>query len=417
MNVLTIGDKKFSVEIAKQLKKHNVYAIVGEKLNLQIKKAFYKIKKDIILLPHKKLKNFSYFAGIQWGKIPPLNENLVNNMVHCESVVMKMYERIKSLNPDNYDKRKIHYLYSLRYWNWFLDHYKIEALLTYSIPHMGYDYIVYELCRLKGIKIYINYFLYPSWGYFMSNIYEPFQNFKPEEEREKYLYPALKNIFTEYLYNKPLSYKPVIIPNIARIKKHQEKVKIEQRNLWEFYSKCCISPNLKKKFIYAPLHYQYEGSTCPLGGIFVDQFFMIDILSRLGIQVYVKEHPHLSKNRSVAFYNQIHKLPNVNLIPIETNNYDLIKKSFCVATITGTAGWEASLKGKCTLLFGNIYYQYLPSVFQVKNVDDCLTAIEKIKEYKLDVNVMDSYLKGIENYLHPLTYNHIVAKFKEEIEK
>jgi capsule polysaccharide export protein KpsC/LpsZ len=57
-------------------------------------------------------------------------------------------------------------------------------------------------------------------------------------------------------------------------------------------------------------------------------------------------------------------LPNIKLVPFEMNTYSLIQHSKFVATITGTAGWEAVSGGKSAVIFGQAWYTNFPGVFQ-----------------------------------------------------
>lgn len=414
MNILILGDHKFIGEAARLIKNHRLFCIVGDRLTPQLKTKLLAINKNMALHPHKKLKNFNFFKTVQWYKVTPLDQHTIEGMRDCESQVMKMYERIKSIKPnDSFDTRKSHYYQCLRFWDYYLNANKIDVFMAAFVPHMGYDFVLWNLCKFKKIPTYTNYFLFPDWGYFIDDVKDPMRGYKPLEGTFKY--PRLKNIFEEYLNKKPLSYKPITIPNVPRVVEFQKNVRIMYKPLFDFYKACCKKVDFSKSFIYVPLHYQYEASTCPLGGVFVDQLLMIEMLSFTGYQILVKEHPHMSKNRSTAYYNRITKMRNTHLIPVETDHYMLIERAFTTATVTGTAGWESILKGKTCLLFGNIYYQYLPGCFQVGSIEDINKAIGQIRKFNFDKSKVESGLRGLEPFLHPLSYNSIITKFIERI--
>ena len=68
-------------------------------------------------------------------------------------------------------------------------------------------------------------------------------------------------------------------------------------------------------------------------------------------KIYVKEHPNEFWLRDacidtlyfkgINFYKEIRKIKNVKLLNNNVSPDELIKHSFCTATITGTSGWEA----------------------------------------------------------------------------
>lgn len=123
-----------------------------------------------------------------------------------------------------------------------------------------------------------------------------------------------------------------------------------------------------KKFVYFPLHLQPEMTTSALGGKFCDQILAIERLRQMlpdDYVIYVKENPKQSYYmRDVLFYERLRLLDNVYLVSRRVNTYDLIRKSLFVATITGTAGWEAISGGKCVLIFGLAWYRKMPGVFE-----------------------------------------------------
>jgi capsule polysaccharide export protein KpsC/LpsZ len=49
-----------------------------------------------------------------------------------------------------------------------------------------------------------------------------------------------------------------------------------------------------------------------------------------------------------------------------------------VATGTGTAGWEAILRGKPTIIFGYPWYRDFPGLFRVSDVESTKEAFKKI---------------------------------------
>jgi hypothetical protein len=117
-------------------------------------------------------------------------------------------------------------------------------------------------------------------------------------------------------------------------------------------------------FIYFPLHYEPEANVDVYGG---DYPFQLDALAALasvlpdGWKVLVKENPaQRFARRSPAFYRLFSMIPNVNWVSDETPTKDLIDGCALVGTVLGTAGYEAMLKGKACVFFGDPWYKDLP---------------------------------------------------------
>ena len=89
---------------------------------------------------------------------------------------------------------------------------------------------------------------------------------------------------------------------------------------------------------------------------------------------------------------------NVFVVPAETGTFDLIKNSQTVAAVTGTATWEAVLRGKPSLVFGYTWYEYCDGVFAVHDVDSAKRAIEKIQAgYVPDQQKIVNVLKAFDD--------------------
>lgn len=126
------------------------------------------------------------------------------------------------------------------------------------------------------------------------------------------------------------------------------------------------TPDLSKKFVYFPLHNQPEMSTSALGNGYRDQVLAIEQLSSIlpdDWHIFVKENPRQhSFARGPLFFHRLNRLPNVEIMPSDTSTHALIDSCQLVSSITSTAGWEAALKGKNAIMFGNPWFGSLPGI-------------------------------------------------------
>ena len=132
--------------------------------------------------------------------------------------------------------------------------------------------------------------------------------------------------------------------------------------------------SLDVKYVYFGLHYEPERTTLPDGGVFHDQLLSIiklrDILPD-NVKVYVKEHPSMFfkaltgyKGRSPIFYDLIRNISGVTLVHHNVSTLNLIKNSVFTATVTGTVGFESSILGKKSIIFGNSWYDGCPNTLK-----------------------------------------------------
>jgi hypothetical protein len=167
----------------------------------------------------------------------------------------------------------------------------------------------------------------------------------------------------------------------------------------------------KEKFIFFPLHFEPERSTNPDGLLFSDQTIAIKMLSQNlpdDYKIYVKEHPKQlnfdlrnDHYRSVAFYKNLKTLKNVRMLASNSNYNDLIKNSFCTATITGSITWDGLLQGKPGIVFTNSYLAKCESVGLIQSHKDVSVVLNNFIKKKQDIvfdNIIN-FLKINERHL------------------
>lgn len=151
--------------------------------------------------------------------------------------------------------------------------------------------------------------------------------------------------------------------------------------------------NYKQKYIYYPLHISPEYSTQVQGTMWLDQLYLIELLAKsipCDWKVYVKEHPGVlvCRTRSFSFYKKIKNLPNVRLVPIDTDMHQLICNAEMVAVITGTSGWEAIQRGKPVITFADNMWDVLDLSRKCTDVEmlskDLHDEIHRIKQISHD---------------------------------
>jgi len=102
----------------------------------------------------------------------------------------------------------------------------------------------------------------------------------------------------------------------------------------------------------------------------------------------------------------------VALVPMQTNSMELIKASQFVATITGTAGWEAISVGKKALVFGSPWYLSLPGVYKFEDLNGLEDIVDSpgVDSNLLAQQVSSLLCKAAEGVVDP-AYKVLVKNF------
>ena len=340
----------------------------------------------------------SSLANCDWEDIAPIDESLVERMRECEAVCIEMLSRREAQGRTfTYSDRKRLYLKMLRYWNHMLEEKKINLFLSYDVPHRLRPYVIYMLCKEKGIPTLICTHADPLHDYIF--FFSDWENPVPELSRVKSRQKLPKN-FQCYLEDQevllhdddakpwPKSLAPLHLHFWRRRAIHLYRL-LKAKSMFRFYDRHAEEPDLTKRFIYLPLQLQPECSTCPMAGAYVDQLLIAQMLGALlppDVMIYVKEHPAQQRKhpdgkcRSLDFYKDLLAVRNIRFVPRSFSSFTLMENCTAVATPTGTAGFECLFMGKPTLLFGHRYFQDAPGVFQIRSTEDCHSALKSILE-------------------------------------
>ena len=287
----------------------------------------------------------------------------------------------------------------------------VELVVFSNIPHEGADHILYYTAKALGIRTIACYQSIFDNRFFMVNDISDIGNIiNKVPEIEKPLNIVIKKEFEKKLQYMDMvedihQHKNKILKKINEIKNKRVKILsklLRKKSAWIesmliTYSSALLrlrnvekyASSLKKsetegidftkKFVYFPLHLQPELTTMPLGGAYYDQINAIEKLSEIlpdDFYIYIKENPKQTElMRPKEFIARMMTIKNAIMVPIKTNTYDLTRNCQFVATITGTAGWEAITGGKNVMTFGHAWYNGLPGVFiqeEVKNIDEIL---------------------------------------------
>ncbi len=443
------------------------------------------------------------FTDVDWQQIEPLDKELLLKMAPYESEILRLFERdfqvvnkddhaafdkdyyetkiaLRSQNFSNYishtemsgeEKRRRYYRY-LRYWNDFLNKNAIDLYVTTYYPHFPYEYILYRLCQMRGIRtIIMSHTPLPG----KSLIYEDIdkscedlanlprisddiealqQSFSPNTKDEIHRvltgerpYYMVKGYVANLM--KTDAVEPQIQENnrIRRLRpdknaprkkwsifnpfdrmlimdkihfkfRHKNKGEITSRLQGYYERHATKTPDLSKNFIYLAMHFQPEASNSPVGGYYANQMLIVDLISYYlpeGWFLYVKEHPvQAMVNRNVDFYYDLSKNKRVVMISKSVDTFTLSKNAKAVATIAGTAALECLILEKPVFLFGASPLMYCKGTFNIRNREDIIAAIDTVKNGFIPNKVeVYNYIKRLDERTVEASHEHTqMAQFR-----
>ena len=272
-----------------------------------------------------------------------------------------------------------------RYFVWHLSCQRVTHVYFSIVPIIGIDYLCYLAAKRLGINVTMCYqSIFPNRFFYCDSIedFGLFTSASPIELNDKpiidwgykkdlfYMKGTVRmnrqinpiwRFFRESLrYGIRKSSKPMLFSGVI-----QNFVQAKEFNsTYPIHAKSTEELNKNANYVYFPLHLQPELTTTGLGGSYSDQIDAIERLAEMipdGWLIYAKENPKQGhEQRGVEFFRRLATIGNVVYIDKHVDTYWLMENSQFVATITGTAGWEAITGGKACLVFGLAWYRSLP---------------------------------------------------------
>jgi len=398
--------------------------------------------------------NFDYS---KISKKIPIDEEIINNLSKYKHYYLEWLQDTTGWNFSIYERKR--YFYEiLTYWNSVICDLKPDIYISYTVPHMPAEYALYLLCKhhFKIPTLFCDITSYFDNSYFviqgnLENLSERFINDyknndkkvlsnevkeylenlrnKPSEPEAFLKYYSFTQTKKESLLSKILKFIRLIISRNGfkeaevTFKKNTKPFKISQltnlglflfnqkinkrhQNLLNYYTKNVKAINKNEKFIYFASPYQPEIYSNTSPGPYEDIFLILDTLSSVipdDWKIYYKEHPNIfykksnyTLSRSKEFYDKLKLNKKIILVSHKTSTFELIDASQAVATVGGTVGWEAIIRNKPALVFGNIWYSECQSVFNIRNFNEAENAISKIlKGYVININDVNNYAQSI----------------------
>ena len=303
----------------------------------------------------------------------------------------------------------------------------INLVLHANVPHEGFDFIIYQIACFLNINTLMCYQSIFANRFFIADRVENFGLLKNtpnlyEKESSNYELPktwfymagsdkdaaySLKKLLIEVL-RKPYRLPPALV-RYAYAYQFRKQV-----------SALTSKPVKGEQYVYFPLHLQPELTTSAFGGDYADQVLAVELLSTLlpaGVWIYLKENPkQTEKQRDPFFYKRLSVLQNVRLLSREESSSALIEGSIGVATITGTAGWEALFYGKAVLVFGYAWYGDFSGVVRYGptfNFNDFIQTAVPSSAYLVDE--LDNCIQKTGKGVIDTSYQSLVKDFNAEI--
>lgn len=272
-----------------------------------------------------------------------LDEPALRRLSHCQVTALNMMNRMDALGAFDYPERERLYYRLLNYWASVVDTVQPQVVVFSVAPHLVYDYILFELCRQRGIPtvmfetttvhgivISMRSYLDPSVPeqYYARLRENPPEQFELTPETEAYLQALLGRYKQVPDYQRrehkiepprPLKKaKPSLAARLADLNSYrtyasnllarripppnylkQPGKKIEDSHMtgseyrdfvrrarrWmndleAHYERLAQEPDLSQPYIYVALNFQPERTTSPQGGVFSSQMVMLEMLSR-----------------------------------------------------------------------------------------------------------------------------------------
>ena len=113
------------------------------------------------------------------------------------------------------------------------------------------------------------------------------------------------------------------------------------------------------RYVYFPLHKETDLPLNFQAAAWFDQRFTIRLLASVlpnGYRLLVREHRHNYGMRPTTYYEELSRLPNVELIDPYDPQFKYVSHAALIVTENGTSGWEGLLLRRKVLTLSTTFY-------------------------------------------------------------
>jgi len=170
-----------------------------------------------------------------------------------------------------------------------------------------------------------------------------------------------------------------------------------------------------EKFVYFPLGLEPERTILVPAPFYSNQIDVIKNVAKslpVDYVLYVKEHPtqKVWGWRSVSYYEEILKLPNVRLIHPSLPTGKLVDNCSLVVAVIGTSSLEAAFREKPSIVFGDVIFSSLPSVLRVQKLEDLPKIIRAGLNTKVNLADLNKFVNMVEKNSFEYDDNDLILK-------
>ncbi len=306
------------------------------------------------------------------------------------------HERCRKVAGTSWGDKANRFEIMLNWYHAMLVEHDIRTLAFYTIPHGGSTIALYYLAREMGLQIILCYTLnFPDRFFMVEDITDighyrtsirgdVKEDVQAVEEPVSPFYmdidiPGHYSVMANRARLRWQLAKAILAVHFNRLTRHfgkEDKVIYRQRTVCTLQDRLDFlkldkyagdSFDRDRKYVYFPLHFQPELTSDVLGDIYGDQLLAIEELRRFlpdDIHIYIKENPLQSIYcREPSFFRRLEAIPGTTYLSANVSTFQLIENAWLVATLVGTAGWEAVQMGKPVITFGHAWYRCLGGVF------------------------------------------------------
>jgi|GEM_PF-3809518 len=169
----------------------------------------------------------------------------------------------------------------------------------------------------------------------------------------------IKILFKQLSYSNAESFNEIIKYYLI---KFREVIRSQITNMFYYPSiKESFTLINNNRFIYLPLAFKDEWRMIARNPQFYYQEFLVHLIAMnlpTGYKLFIKEHPDHLGNISIPSIKAMRRYPDVYFLNPRLKNDLILDKCSILAVINNTSGFEALLKNKPVIVFGDGFYKY-----------------------------------------------------------